>query len=199
VRRAALAALAAAALAAGCRDTAASPDLARMISQRKAKAFAASPWFADGRAMRPIPEGTVRRSAVLGNPALTDGVVGGAYVTESPLPLTRALLERGRDRYDRYCATCHGVTGSGGTPVARAMELRRPPSLVDEPVRSFPPGRVYQVATRGYGLMPAYGADLSLEERWAVAGYLRALQKSRRATLDELPPPLRDRAAEELP
>ena len=78
------------------------------------------------------------------------------------------------------------------------MSLRKPPSLVDDPVRSFPPGRVFQVITDGYGLMPSYASALAVDERWAVVAYLRALTLSAHVTLDALPAAERRRAEEAL-
>jgi mono/diheme cytochrome c family protein len=191
--------LAAACLAlAACKGGAASPDLARMKRQHRPSPYAASPLFSDGRAMRTPPAGTIPRGATLA-PALAGGVVGGAYLARPPLPVTRALVERGRDRYDVYCAVCHGVFGDGDAAVASVMELRRPPSLLHPTARAFPPGRLFQVVSRGYGLMPSYDEALSVEDRWAVVAYVRALQLAQGVPLDALPPPLRADARRALP
>jgi mono/diheme cytochrome c family protein len=169
------------------------PDLERMRDQPSLRPFEASALFADGRAMRTPPSGTIARGAAL--PAAgTPGVVGGHYLAEMPRPPDRAQLERGRDRFTLFCAPCHGPRGDGRSPVATAMSLRRPPSLVDPPVTAFPAGRIFQVATLGYGLMPGYAAELSDDDRWAVVAYLRALGRSQRAQLASLPPALRARA-----
>ena len=182
-------------MAAGCEGVLPEPDFERMQRQRGYRPFEASAQFADGRVMRPPPAGTIPRGEVLGKPALTQGVLpSGAYAAEIPVPLTRAVLQRGRDRFDISCAPCHGVSGDGVSMVATNMTLRRPPSLMDEPVRSFPPGRVFQVASIGYGLMPAYDVHLSVDDRWAIVAYLRALQRSRRIPLASLPPAARARA-----
>ena len=174
------------------------PDLERMLAQRNYRPYTAAPFFADGRAMRPPPEGTVDRQQVIGQPALTDGAVGGRYVTASPVPVDRPLLERGRDRFNIFCATCHGVRGDGRSEVARHMELRKPPSLISEPVTGFPPGRVYRVISVGYGLMPSYAAALPVGDRWATVAYLGALQLSQSTTLADLPPDLRAAAEKAL-
>jgi mono/diheme cytochrome c family protein len=173
----------------GCEGVVPEPDFERMQHQRGYRPFERAPQFEDARVMRPPPLGTIPRGVPLGQPALTAGTLAsGQYVAELPIPLTRALLERGRDRFDIFCAPCHGVRGNGVSMVASNMTLRRPPSLIDEPVLSFPPGRVFQVATEGYGLMPAYEARLSVQDRWAVVAYLRALQRSQRVRLADLPP-----------
>jgi mono/diheme cytochrome c family protein len=112
------------------------------------------------------------------------------------MPITRALLDRGRERFEIICATCHGPRGDGRSEVARHMERRQPPSLLDARVRAFPDGRVFRVAGEGYGFMPGYARDLGVEDRWAVVAYLRALELSQAVPLDALPPGLR-RAADE--
>jgi mono/diheme cytochrome c family protein len=185
-------------VAAACEDVFPELDLQRMDAQRKARAYAPSELFSDGRAMRPPPEGAVRADRIVGRPLYTDGVSGGRYADRIPLPVTRALLARGRDRFDVYCAACHGASGDGQSEVAIRMELRRPPSLVDEPARSFPPGRVYQVIDEGYGLMRSYADDLSLEERWGVVAYVGALAVAHAAPLAALPPSVRTEAERAL-
>jgi mono/diheme cytochrome c family protein len=170
-----------------------------MIVQRSYRAYEAAPMFADGRAMRTPPAGTVSRARDLDHPALTAGVVDGRYVERVPVAVDRPLLERGRDRYDVFCAACHGPRGDGTSVVARRMSLRAPPSLIEEPVTRFPPGRVFQVVSGGYGLMPSYASTLVDRDRWAVVAYLRALALSQAVPLDRLPAELRARAEEALP
>jgi mono/diheme cytochrome c family protein len=176
---------------AGCEGVLPSFDLQQMNDQYKVQPYEATTLFADGRGMQPPPLGTVPHDRVVGNPALTAGVADGRYVEHMPLPLSRPLLATGRFAYETYCAACHGLDGSGRSAVAHNMELRKPPPLVAEPVRSFPDGRIFQVATEGYGLMPSYAIELSTRERWAVVAWLRALQLSQSVALDALPPPLR--------
>jgi len=194
------AALAAAALLSGCREKVIpEPDFERMIRQERYGLWEPCEHFADGRAMQRPPEGTVPRERVTGRPGYRDGVEGGRYVTEIPVPLTVPFVTRGRERYETFCAPCHGVLGDGASRVAMRMMLRLPPSLVGEPAKSFPPGRIYQVIDRGYGMMPRYADELpDIEDRWAVVAYLRALSLSRRADARTLPPDLRTRAEEEL-
>jgi mono/diheme cytochrome c family protein len=165
--------------------------LEQMNVQHKAKPYAASAFFADGRAMQPPPIGTVP----YGHARASTGREGDAYLTQIPLVVDRTLLELGRERFDVFCAACHGLDGSGRSDVARHMDERKPPSLVAPPVVSFPPGRLYQVASEGYGLMPGYALQLTADERWAVVAYLGALQLSQAAPLDRLPEAER-RAAE---
>jgi mono/diheme cytochrome c family protein len=169
-----------------------------MIDQPRAAPHRASGLFSHGRAIRPPPHGTVAWDEDLGPPGLVEGGEDGAWVDRVPLPMDRALLERGRSRFEITCAACHGLLGDGDTEVARKMKLVAPPSLLADPIRSFPPGRVYAVVRHGYGLMPSYARQLDLRDRWAVVAYLRALQLSQSTPLAELPPELRRRAEEAL-
>jgi mono/diheme cytochrome c family protein len=181
-----------------CQDTWSSIDLERMIDQPVAKPFRGSPYFEDGRVMQAPPENTVPVNRVLGPEPLIEGTDRGVFVNTFPVRLDRAAMERGRTRFDVFCAACHGVDGSGTSQVAIHMELRKPPALIAEPVRSYPLGRVYRAITHGYGLMPAYQRDLSLADRWAVTGYVRALQRSRETAIASLPESVRREAEEAL-
>jgi mono/diheme cytochrome c family protein len=182
---------------AGCENPVSAIGFERMIDQPRGKPYKASPYFADGRLMRTPPAAVVPIDGAGPRPLLT-GLDGNAYVTKNALAVDRALLERGRERFEVHCAACHGLTGDGNSIVARAMSLRKPPSLVDEPVRSFPPGRVFEVITEGYGLMPSYASALSADERWAVVAYLSALAVAAHSELDTLPSDVRRRAEEAL-
>jgi mono/diheme cytochrome c family protein len=171
------------------------PRLDPMNRQQKYKAYQESEAFPDGLAMRHPPEGTVPyRSAV--DPVLGTGLgPDGRPVAESPVAVDAKLLARGRARFDVFCAACHGVLGDGESQVALNMSLRKPPSL--HQFRDVPDGHFFRVMTSGFGLMPSYAAELSVEDRWAVVAYVRALQLSQHATLDRLPPDARERLQKE--
>jgi mono/diheme cytochrome c family protein len=179
---------------AGCEGVLPAPDWQQMIRQHKFLPFSACDFLPDGRAMQPPPEGTAPRDRLVGRSALTAGVERGAYATRIPIPVDRALLETGHASFETFCAACHGALGDGESEVAKNMDLRQPPSLLSAKVRAWPPGRVFQIATSGYGLMPSYENELSLRERWAVVAYLGALQLSQSARLADLPEDLRARA-----
>lgn len=183
----------------GCEQ--ALPDISweRMQDQQRGKAFAASQYFPDGKLMQTPPDGTVPADRTALPQPVREGVIGERYVTTVPMPITRELLTHGRDRFETYCAVCHGIDGSGESIVAHNMEQCRPPSLVDETVRAFPVGRVFQVISAGYGFMPSYAPELPVHERWAVVAYLKALQRSRSSPLASLPEAARRRAQEALP
>jgi hypothetical protein len=181
-----------------CQDVLPDIDFERMIDQPRGKAYRASAYFADGQLMQSPPEGTVPRSRLLEPRELVEGVADNGYVSSIPLPIDRALLTRGRSRFEIFCATCHGSDGSGESQVAHNMMLRRPPNLVAEPVRSFPPGRVFHVISVGYGLMPEYQRALGVHDRWAVVAYLRVLQRSQSTPLAALPERIQREAKESL-
>jgi mono/diheme cytochrome c family protein len=105
---------------------------------------------------------------------------------ELPMPVTHALLERGRERYDIYCSPCHDRTGSGSGMIVQ-RGYKRPPSLHDVRLRDIPVGYLFQVIGNGFGVMPSYAAQISAPDRWAIVGYIRALQFSQAASLSDVP------------
>lgn len=179
----ALAALAALAALTGC------PRLDPMQRQPKYKPYQASEAWPDGLAMRAPPAGTVAwRSA--GDPQVQTGLGPDERpLPRSPLAPTPALLALGRKKFEIHCAACHGLLGDGESQVALNMSLRRPANL--HLYRDVPDGYVFQVVTHGFGLMPSYAVELTPEERWGVVAYLRALQLSQHARVDQLPPDAR--------
>lgn len=168
-----------------------------MDNQPKFKAQARNPIFADRRAMRPPVEGAVPRGAILGDPALTSGKIAEDWVDAAPLEVDRELLRRGRERYDIYCSPCHGLVGFGDGMVAkRADELQEgtwtpPTSFHSELLRERPDGHIFNTITNGIRNMPAYGPQIPVEDRWAIVAYVRALQRSQSATVDDVPPEIR--------
>jgi mono/diheme cytochrome c family protein len=180
--------LAAAALTFGactCGDVHSSQVLQRMEVQEKYRAYGANDLFADGRAMRTPPEGTVPREKLVGHPAISTGEVNGVPVAEVPVPITAALLHRGRHRYEIVCASCHGLVGNGDSMVADNMATRLPPSLVA--LTDKPAGFFYKAIAQGWGLMPSFAGEVPLDERWAVVAYLKALQLSQNTPVQSLP------------
>ena len=109
-----------------------------MMNQPKFLPYAASDFFEDGRAMRTPPAGAVSREGTEGSPLFVHGEDEAGYAKDIPVPITRELMNRGRDRFEIFCAPCHGVRGDGDSAAAARMELRRPPSLIG---RARPPSR----------------------------------------------------------
>jgi len=163
---------------AGCRQD--------MHDQPRLEAYEASDFFADGQAMRPIPDGTVARGHLYDDELLYAGKVNGALADELPFPVTRDILERGRDRYTIYCTPCHGQTGLGNGMVVQ-RGYRAAASFHSEAIRNRPLGHYFDVMTNGFGAMPDYRAQVAPEDRWAIAAYIRVLQLSQRATIDDVP------------
>ncbi|MES1205609.1 MAG: cytochrome c [Pseudomonadota bacterium] len=177
--------------------------------QPRATRYKESAFYADGLSMRAPPEGTVPRERATLNRPLTagrdaDGPIQSNieplphYVNTPPIPVSRKLLELGRKRFDITCATCHGPLGDGNSIVATQMALRPPPSLVKAQYVQKPAGYIYEVVTKGFGLMASYAAELTVEERWAVVAYLRALQLAENTPAAALPPDVRQQL-ESLP
>ncbi len=114
-------------------------------------------------------------------------MIGTNFVTEFPFPITLDILERGRERFEIYCATCHGRTGDGnGMIVQRGFPP--PPSYHIDRLRQAPVGHFYNVITRGYGVMYSYASRVEPRDRWAIAAYIRALQLSHNAVLADAAP-----------
>jgi mono/diheme cytochrome c family protein len=177
--------------------------------QPRERAYRPSDFYADGLSMRGPPAGTVPRERRTMNPTLTSGTLGytGAvapngervvrYANKIPVPVTPELLALGRKRFDITCGTCHGPLGDGDSIVAKQMSLRPPPSLHLYTNRA--PGYIYEVITRGFGMMASYAAELNVEERWAIVSYVRALQVSQNVPVGELSPDARRQLEQEAP
>ena len=157
-----------------------------MQDQPKYKDLRGSALFEDRRSARPLPEDTVARGTLHADVRFATGKENGQPVAVLPIPLTRALLARGRDRYRIFCTPCHGLTGDGvGIVVQRGF--RRPNSFHIDRLRAAPVGYFFDVETRGFGLMQDYSAQIPPEDRWAIAAYVRALQLSQGAALSDVP------------
>jgi mono/diheme cytochrome c family protein len=171
-----------------------------MQDQPRYKAYKKSDFFADNRASRDLPEGTVARGQLKDNKAFFTGKIdnpdpnaqvqsttnaqGNTIVTsfpnaidEFPLPVTKELIDRGQDRYNIYCTVCHGPTGNGDGMIVR-RGFSPPPTYHDDRLRNAPVGHFFDVMTNGWGKMNPYADKLSAADRWAVAAYIRALQAS---------------------
>ena len=157
-----------------------------MQNQPRYEPLEASTFFADGMASRPPVEGTVARGQLREDEALYTGREGKELVARVPIDVDLKLLERGRERFEIYCSRCHGVLGDGhGVIVSRG--LRRPPSLHVERLRNAPAGHFFDVITHGFGAMPRYAVQIEPRDRWAIVAYVRALQLSQHASLDDVP------------
>jgi len=132
--------------------------------------------------MKPPVDGTVARGHHAMPASMTMEEAGKAY--PNPLRMTEAVLERGRHIYSNNCIVCHGPTGEGdGTIVPK---YPRPPSLISDKIRGFPDGNIYFILTRGQNLMSSYAGQIRPEDRWAVIHYIRALQRAKKPTAEDL-------------
>jgi len=174
------------------------PHLERMLRQEKRLPYDEDPALPGGMTMLQPPDGTLPVDAPL-DPLVSEGVRDGHWAERIPIPLSRAALEQGRRRFDVFCATCHGALGDGRSVVADKMALIKPRDLLAGTVRAYPPGRIFQTVRQGYGLMPSYRVQLTVDQTWSVVAYLRALQLSRGARVSELPPEVRAELAKEAP
>ena len=157
-----------------------------MQVQPKYKPLDPSTFFSDGRSERPPVAGAVAHGHLRADELLYTGKIGGVVADIFPFPITRTDLERGRERYNIYCTPCHDYTGSGqGMIVQRGFQ--RPPSYHIDRLRQAPVGHFFAVMTSGYGAMYSYASRVSPEDRWRIAAYIRALQLSQNATLNEVP------------
>lgn len=154
-----------------------------MREQPKHKPYQSSAFFADGRSARPRIEGTVATDEIGFDEALQTGRRGGQFVTEMPFAVTLADLQRGRERFDIFCAVCHGQLGDANGMIVR-RGFQRPPSFHDPAMRdpnAKPLGHYFDVITRGFGGMYSYADRIPVEDRWRIVAYIKALQLSQNA------------------
>ncbi len=175
---AAMAAAAVLLVAAGCRQD--------MHDAPYLEAYEKSTFFDDGRASRPPVAGAVAYGDLRDDAHLYTGYVGGQLAAEFPFAVTRETVERGRTRFEIFCQPCHGSLGDGyGTIVQRGFQ--QPPSYHIERLRGAPAGHFYNVIANGYGRMYSFNDRIQVNDRWAIVAYIRALQLSQAAPLNELP------------
>jgi len=204
----------------GCRgDVSAEPPVhlvQNMDQQERYEAQEPNAFFKDNRAMRLPVVGTVARGQLREDDHLHRGKVNGAFVedlpnaadgqpmmvlqpaTDADVDRNTAFVNRGKDRYAIFCTPCHDSGGTGqGIVTQRAVRENasapKPPSFQEESVLAMPVGQLYDVISNGARNMPPYARQIPVRDRWAIAAYVRALQLSGRARLDQIPT---DRAAE---
>ncbi len=159
-----------------------------MDAMERFEAQEANPFFEDGRAMRlPVP-GTVARGMLRSDIRFFAGRdSSGAFVAEMPLPTTRELYLRGQERFDIYCAVCHGSAGDGQGIVMAGGYGFAPIGFHDDRLRGIEDGYLFHVVSRGIRTMPGYAQQISVADRWAIVAYVRALQRSQHANVADIP------------
>ena len=176
--RRALTLLALCGLSLGCRQD--------MHDQPRYEPYARSDFFGDDLSARHPVEGTVARGQLREDDHLYAGRVDGAPAATFPVEITRELLARGHERYDIFCSPCHDRLGRGrGMVVQRGY--RQPTSFHDDRLRAALPGYYFDVMTNGFGAMSSYASQVPVRDRWAIAAYIRALQLSQSASLEDVP------------
>jgi mono/diheme cytochrome c family protein len=150
------------------------------------EAFEASTTFADGRASRAAPTGTVARGWLREDEALYTGKVNGQTVETVPFAITHADLKRGQERFNIYCSPCHGRLGDGNGMVVQ-RGLRQAASYHQDRLRQERIGYFFDVITNGFGAMQGYAEQVPVRDRWLIATYVRALQFSQNASVNDVP------------
>jgi mono/diheme cytochrome c family protein len=184
-----LGACAAVALTAGCQ---------KMNTGGRLRPYQPDAFFANGSVAQLPVAGTVPHDEPLGDEAFLQGTKAGIPVQQIPVPVTEALLRRGRQRFEIFCSPCHSIVGDGqGMIVHRGLSA--PPSYHIDRLRNAPAGHFFDVITHGYGAMFSYADRVPVADRWAIVGYIRALQRSQHARYSDLPPALQQAVQKEGP
>jgi len=157
-----------------------------MAQQPRYEPLDKSEFFDDQRAARSLVEGTVARGFLREDDHLYRGLVDGKPAAAFPFPVDKAVLRRGQERYNIFCAPCHDQIGTGQGMIVR-RGYRAPASFHSERLRETQVGTFFQHITRGFGSMPDYAEQITPGDRWAIIAYIRALQLSQNARLSDLP------------
>jgi mono/diheme cytochrome c family protein len=158
-----------------------------MHVQPRQNPLSRSEFFPDQRSARPPVEGTVARGQLHEDTYFYTGKIGGNPGDAMPFAVTKQVLERGRERYNIFCAPCHSRVGDGNGFVPSRGFARRPPSFHIVRLQKAPAGYFYDVMTEGFGIMPDYASQIPPQDRWNIVAYVRALQLSQNATMADVP------------
>ena len=150
-----------------------------MDSQGKYKAQSESNFFVDGASMRTPVAGTVARGQLREDDAYYHGKdAEGDFISSAPMDFTADMLERGEERYQIYCSACHGVNADGKGKILFYKYPIPPANFYDERIKKLSDGHMFNAVTAGWLNMPSLKAQVSVEDRWAIIGYIRSLQKN---------------------
>ncbi|MBA2432179.1 MAG: cytochrome c [Chthoniobacterales bacterium] len=191
-----------------------------MVRQPKVRPQAPLSFFVDNRGMRPPVPGTVplgyempqpQSPANVGVPPAAAGLdpavvhdlafgggagyantgkMGGNWGNGIPLPVTPQFMERGAERFNINCAICHGATGAGDG-IVKQYGMATIVSIIDDRIANMSDGEIFNTITHGKNTMLSYGGTVTVNDRWAIIAYLRALQRRERATAADIPPEAR--------
>jgi mono/diheme cytochrome c family protein len=178
-----------------------------MDNEPRWKTQQANYMFADHRASRPWPDGTVARGMLDNDDFYYRGIVNGQWATSLPPQVTvdQALIDRGRSRFNIYCSPCHGEDGYGNGMVAQHADLLKegtwtpPLNYHTDQVRSRPDGHIFNTITNGIRTMPPYGSQIPVADRWAIVAWIRVLQASQDTAAANLPPDQRAALMQQKP
>jgi mono/diheme cytochrome c family protein len=158
-----------------------------MHDQPRLNPLRRSDFYADQRGSRPLVPGTVPRGQLREDAYFYSGMVGkGQPGATLPVAVTPELLARGKQRFEIYCSPCHSRVGDGNGMIVQ-RGYRHPPSFHTDMLRNMPIGHFYDVMTNGFGAMPDYAQQVAPPDRWAIAAYIRVLQFSQHATMNDVP------------
>jgi hypothetical protein len=157
----------------------------QMADQPRYEPLVESQFFEDGRAARPLVEGTVARGHLNADEHFHTGKINRKPAETFPFPIDRQVLLRGQERYNIFCSPCHDQVGNGQGMVVR-RGYRPPPSFHIDRLRSAPAGYLFDIISHGFGAMPDYAEQISARDRWAIVAYVRALQLSQQAKLADV-------------
>jgi hypothetical protein len=158
-----------------------------MHLQPRQNPLSRSDFFSDQRSARPPVEGTVARGQLQEDTYFYTGKVGNNPGDVMPFPVTKEVLERGRERFNIFCAPCHSRLADGNGFVPARGFARKPPSFHIVRLQKAPVGYFYDVISEGFGIMPDYASQIPPRDRWDIVAYVRALQLSQSATLADVP------------
>jgi len=158
-----------------------------MHVQPRQNPLSRSDFFSDRRSARPPVDGTVARGDLRADTYFYTGKIGNNPGDVMPFPVTKGVLERGRERYNIFCAPCHSRLGDGNGFIPSRGFARKPPSFHIARLQQAPVGYFYDVISNGFGIMPDYASQISPQDRWDIVAYIRALQLSQNATVSDVP------------
>ena len=162
-----------------------------MDNQEKYNAQSKSEFFADGSAMRQPVEGTIARGHLRDDTGYYTGKNESGQYIDNPREIDLELMNRGQQRYDIYCSPCHSKVGDG-RGIMIQHEYLPPPSFTDDRILKMKDGNIFEIVSNGIRNMPSYAHQVNIDDRWAIIAYLRALQRSRTATENDVPEELRN-------
>jgi hypothetical protein len=170
-----------------------------MADQPSYAPLQASDFFPNGASARPLPTGVIPHDYVMKDDLLDTGMINGKPADRFPFPVDRTLMLRGQQRYNIYCSPCHDYLGTGNGMAARRGFKRMPASFQSNQLRSAADGHFFDVVTNGFGAMASYANQIPVRDRWAITAYIRALQLSQSATINDVPAEERQRLETERP